>query len=63
MTQFIHILTDYFTVQYHLPDANVINKDFLKEVLTGKKSLMKKSDVKKVNIPHYDELSVKALWP
>ena len=24
---------------------------------------MKKAEVQKVNVPHYDELSVKALWP
>ena len=25
--------------------------------------LMKKNDVQKISVPHYDELSVKALWP
>ena len=40
-----------------------MNKDFLKDVLCGKKALMKKADVVKVTVPHYDELSVKALWP
>ena len=46
-----------------MPDDNVVNKDFLKDVLCGKKSLMKKQDVQKITVPHYDELSVKALWP
>ena len=46
-----------------MPDANVVNKDFLKDVLSGKKQLMKKTDVHKIAVPHYDELSVKALWP
>ena len=32
-------------------------------VLIGKKMLMKKNDVQKISVPHYDELSVKALWP
>ena len=46
-----------------MPDDNVVNKDFLKDVLCGKKMLMKKADVEKVTVPHYDELSVKALYP
>ena len=50
-------------VQYYLPEANCVNKDFLKDVLTGKKQLMKKADVQRITVPHYDELSVKALWP
>ena len=41
----------------------MINKDFLKEVLAGKKSLLKKGEVNFIAVPHYDELSVKALWP
>ena len=40
-----------------------MNKDFLKEVLAGKKQLMKKTEVKYVTVPHYDELSVKGLYP
>ena len=55
--------TSYLIVQYYLPDENVVNKDFLKDVLSGKKALMKKADVIKITVPHYDELSVKALWP
>ena len=35
----------------------------MKDVLSGKKQLMKKTDVHKIAVPHYDELSVKALWP
>ena len=35
----------------------------MKDVLCGKKALMKKADVVKITVPHYDELSVKALWP
>ena len=40
-----------------------MNKDFLKEVLAGQKQLMKKSEVRYVTVPHYDELSVKGLYP
>ena len=41
----------------------MINKDFLKEVLTEEKSLLKLDEVKRVNVPLYDELSVVSLWP
>ena len=50
-------------VQYYLPDETVVTKDFLKEVLAGQKQLMKKADVKAVQVPFYDELSVRRLWP
>ena len=41
----------------------MINKDFLKGVLTDKKKLLPLSKVKHVNVPHYEELSVKQFWP
>ena len=50
-------------VQYYLPDETVVSKDFLRDVLAGKKQLMKKAEVKAVQVPHYDELSVRRLWP
>lgn len=40
-----------------------MNKDFLKQVLAGEKDLLKKTEVDYINVPHYEELSVKALWP
>ena len=40
-----------------------MTKDFLKQVLAGKKQLMKRADVQEVAVPHYDELSVKAIYP
>jgi hypothetical protein len=46
-----------------VPPAICINKDFLKQVLTEEKSLFAMHDVKWVNVPQYDELSVKKLWP
>ena len=49
-------------VQYYLPDQAAINKDFLREVLAGKKQLMKKAAVQFIQVPHYDELAVKNLW-
>ena len=41
----------------------MINKDWLKDVLAGRKQLLKKSEVQPIKVPFYDELSVKALWP
>ena len=46
-----------------MPDESSVNKDFLKDVLVGKKHLMKKQQVNYITVPHYDELAVKALWP
>ena len=46
-----------------MPDESVFTKDFLKDVLANKKSLMKKAEVTEVDVPFYDELSVKAMWP
>ena len=40
-----------------------MNKDFLRDVLSGKKHLFKKSEIATIQVPHYDELSVKALYP
>ena len=39
-----------------------MNKDFLKNVLTGEKKLMKKKAVDYISVPHWQELSVKNLW-
>ena len=41
----------------------MVNKDFLKLVLTEEKALLQLDQVKYVNVPHYDELSVKKFWP
>jgi hypothetical protein len=39
------------------------NKDFLRQVLDEKKSLLKIKDVRFINVPVYDELAVKNIWP
>ena len=41
----------------------MLNKDFLKEVFTEDKFLLALNDVKRINVPLYDELSVVTLWP
>ena len=38
-----------------------MNKDFLKLVLSGRKKMLKLSEVKRVHVPNYDELSVTAM--
>ena len=40
-----------------------MNKDFLKEVLTEDKALLRLDQVSRVNVPLYDELSVANIWP
>ena len=45
-----------------MPPQNMITKDFLKQVLTGEKELLKMSAVKFVNAPAFDEIGVKALY-
>ena len=41
----------------------MFTKDYLKLVLADKKKLMPISDVRYVNVPTYDEISVLRLWP
>jgi hypothetical protein len=41
----------------------MVNKDFLKKVLSEEKKLLSLNDVKYVNVPRYDELSVRRFWP
>ena len=40
-----------------------MNKDYLRLLLMGKKKLYKVSEIKSIQVPHYDEISVKSLWP
>ena len=47
----------------YLPSKTSVNKDFLKKVLSEEKQLLPLADVKYVNVPRYDELSVKRFWP
>ena len=40
----------------------MVTKDFLKDVLQGKKKLLKMSEVNFINPPLFDEISVKRLY-
>ena len=45
-----------------MPPEKQVNKDFMRQVLTGEKKLLKKNKVNYIHVPAYDELSVKNLW-
>ena len=53
----------HLSLQFYLPDETVVTKDHLKAVFTGQKQLLKKSEVKEIKVPKYEELSVKTLYP
>ena len=40
-----------------------MGKDHLKAIFAEEKSLLKKKAVDPIEVPHYDELSVRRLWP
>ena len=41
----------------------MMNKDFLKDILADRKKLLTMKEVDFINVPKYDELSVKNIWP
>ena len=41
----------------------MMNKDFLKLVLANTKKLLKMSMLRSINVPKFDEVSVKKIWP
>ena len=49
-------------VQYYMAPKIQVSKDFLKQVLIGEKTLLKKKAVDYIHVSHYEELSVKNLW-
>ena len=55
----------YFSegLQLYVPPDKMVNKDFLKQVLTEEKRLLSLKEVNYVNMPRYDELSVAKFWP
>lgn len=60
---FTRCLTVFFLVQLYLPPDCMLNKDFLRQVLIEEKKLLKLSDVKFIEVPKFDELSVQKLFP
>ena len=49
-------------LQLYTPPEQYINKDFLKQVLAEDKQLMELGDLRPINVPLYDELSVKSYY-
>ena len=45
-----------------MPPRSQVSRDFLKQVLIGDKTLIKKKDVDYIHVSHYEELAVKNLW-
>ena len=45
-----------------MPTYEQFTKDFAKDLLAGKKKLLKKREVKFIKVKKYDELSVKNLY-
>ena len=50
-------------VQLYVPPDSMMNKDFLKEILQDSKKLMPHKDLRQINVPKYDELSIKNIFP
>jgi hypothetical protein len=44
-----------------MPPVRKVNKDFLKQVFAGKKQLIPRNQLRPIEVPHYDELSVDGL--
>ena len=40
----------------------MMNRDFLREVFEGNKNLLALTEVVRINVPKYDELSAKEFW-
>ena len=59
-TDFIKYFAE--SLQLYVPPNKMVNKDFIKQVLTENKKLLPLTEVKYVNMPRYDELSVRKFW-
>ena len=53
----------FVSVQLYVPPDLMINKDFLRKILTEEKKLLTLNEKKEVNVARFDELSVKQLYP
>ena len=45
-----------------MPGETSVNKDFLKDISTEQKKLLKKKEVDYIAVPQWDELGVMKLW-
>ena len=44
-----------------MPTIKKVKKDFLQQEFAGKKQLVPRNQIRPIEVPHYDELSVEAL--
>ena len=44
-----------------MPPSDNIHKDFLRQVFRDEKKLFKENDVKRINVPKFEEISIKAI--
>ena len=58
---FISYMTNQ--LQLYVPPEKMLNRDFMKQLLAEDKKLLELRHVVHVNVPRYDELSVKKFWP
>ena len=49
-------------VRYYVPPKSQFTKDFIKDLLANKKSLIKMVDIKMIAVPQYQELGVFKIW-
>ena len=47
----------------YVPPPCMFNKDFLQSLLNGEKNMLEMSEIKPKNVPKYQELSVKNIYP
>ena len=67
---FIHISSNTVSIEslillivrYYVPPKSQFTKDFIKDLLANKKSLLKMADIKMIVVPQYQELSVCKIW-
>lgn len=45
-----------------MPYEHLVTKEYLKAILKDEKQLLRVSEVRMINVPKYDELSVRNLW-
>ena len=55
----------YFSesLQLYVPPPFMMHRDFMKQVLAGKKKLLPLKDVQRVVVPKFEELSIEKIFP
>jgi hypothetical protein len=50
-------------VNLYLPSISGTKVSFIKAILCNEKKVFKRSEIKTINVPKYEELAVKNLYP